>query len=210
MNGTREVASCAPASAARLSPAEHELIERHMGLAARIAAKYRGRRLDADELEAVAYAALVDAASRYDVVLYPEESFVRFADRVIRSALWDAMCAAPVVRMGQKRERAVLRGQAAGCQPYAIAVEDLGLATRADDGTAELLGLALADCTELQRGLIELIFVQQRSVGQAAGELGLTRREARAAYEGALRTLAVSLRSRGYDPPSVPRLAERN
>lgn len=211
MTGQRESAA-APADGARLAPPRHDLIGRHMGLAARVAMQYRGRRLDDDELEALAYCALVEAATRYDVAEYPEQSFARFAERSIRTAIRDALCAAPVVHMGRNKERAVLRGEATGPAPYAVGVEALGLVMRSDDGTGELLGLALADCTELQRDLIALVFVERRSTLQAGRELGLSAREARAAYDAALETLAASLRAHGYEPPAgaMPRLAESN
>lgn len=177
------------AEAARLAPTTHDLYRRHEGLALRIAAQYAGRRVDLEDLEQVARVALLEAAGCYDLA-YTEDSFARYAGRAIRSALAVELGRAPVVHLGVRAERA----HGAGPRPYGIAVEHLGAATRADDGVdREALANALALCSEDERELITLLYVERRTRPQAAREMGITAAEAGTLYRGAIASMRALL-----------------
>lgn len=75
------------AAAAADSPAEREalaqqVVEINMPLAAQIAVRYRSRGVDLEDLEQVAYLALVQAVNRYEYA--PDRSFISFAVPTIR------------------------------------------------------------------------------------------------------------------------------
>ncbi len=193
----------AAASHARLPEADRPRhIERLMPMARRVAGQYRGRRLEDDELEAVAYLALVEAADRFDAAEFPEESLARYAERCIRGRIRDALARSPVVRRSRDHERSAMRrGDAAPAwAPCGVAVEELG-AMPADAGDAEALELALADCTAEERELVDLM-VHGLTVAQAGRRLGIALRDARALLRGARRALESAFRRRGFDLPS--------
>jgi RNA polymerase sigma factor (sigma-70 family) len=198
---------------ARLALAHRDaLIERLMPMARRVASQYRGPRVDSDELEAIAYSALVIAADRYDPTSFPQDSFARYAERVIRSHIRDALATAPIVRQGRDQERAALRrGDAAsGWAPLGLAVEDLGLATSDPTGPMADIDEALAACDELERSLIELVYVDGLSPAQAGRRLGIPVAAARKGYNAAMVRLAAEFRAMGYDPRTAPDLAAVN
>ena len=196
-------AARAGGDAARTAPDEHSLIRRHMGMAGRIAAGYRGRLLDDDELESVAYLGLVEAARKYDLLLHGGESFARYAERVIRSHLRDALAMAPVVRMSRDAERSALRGGAAPrWAPSRIPAERMGTMTApSGDDRAEALGDCLAECTDRERELVALMYCDGLTAVQAGHRLGLGRREARDCYRGAMSALESAYRRRGFELP---------
>lgn len=191
------------APGARLAPDPDSLITRHLPMAGRLAAQYRGRRLELDELVATANLALVEAAHRYDLAEFPEESFARYAERVIRSHLREALFRAPIVRQSRSRERAALRrGDAApGWALHGVPVESMGLMARDRDDRDEVLELALAQCTDLERELVALMYAGGLTVLQAGRRMGLGRTEARQAYRGAMAALEAGFRARGFEVP---------
>jgi RNA polymerase sigma factor (sigma-70 family) len=202
-----------PDEGAPLRPADRDaLIERSMPMARRIAASYRGKRLESDELESVAFLALVEAADRFDLVEHAGSSFVKYAERVIRAALQSALCRAPVVHGSVREERAALKGTRPSWTPFAIPVESL--ATRpVDPDIAAPLGVVqevLSGCSELERSLVDLMFVEGKTTRQAAARLGMTPNATRAAYDGAMCHLAGEFKARGFDPGSSTPLALAN
>jgi DNA-directed RNA polymerase specialized sigma subunit len=190
----RQRAATACANPARLAPPTDDLIARHLPLARRVARGYAGKRLGTDDLIATASLALVEAARKYDVAEYPEDSFARFAERCMRSAIRDALCRAPVVHMGLRRERDNLKAGTGGWTPYGIAVEHLGMS--APSAPADDVAEAMAALPEMQRSVFVLMAAHDLTAGQAARELGISRLRARAEHDAALRTLSAVMAGR--------------
>jgi RNA polymerase sigma factor (sigma-70 family) len=188
----RAATACAPC--ARLAPPTDDLIARHLPMARRVALGYAGKRLGTDDLVATASLALVEAAHKYDISAYPEDSFARFAEKCIRSAIRDALCAAPMVRESRDRERAHLKAGSGGWTPHRIPVEFLGMA--APSAPADDVSDAMSILPERQRAVLRLVDFEGRTIGQAAGELGITPARARWRRDEALKTLRHTMAER--------------
>jgi RNA polymerase sigma-B factor len=78
-------AAAVSTSASERAHLEVQVIETNMPVAAQVAARYRGRGVAADDLEQVAYLALVKAVRRYEYA--PDREFLSFAVPTIRGEI---------------------------------------------------------------------------------------------------------------------------
>jgi RNA polymerase sigma-70 factor, ECF subfamily len=190
-----------PDDEGRLAPDPDVLIARHLAMARRIAAGYRGRRLSDEDLAAEADLALVEAAHAYDLAEHPGVGFATFAATRIRTHLRAALYRAPIVAGPRAMERAAMKGEAVGPRPHDVGVDELGMMPP-DPDKAALAGLveqALDRCGETGRNVLLMVAVDGLSIRQAARRLGITERAAGVECEAARATVAGEFRRRGID-----------
>lgn len=160
------------------------LIVRCMPQARAMAARYRGRGLSPEDLQGEAYAALVEAAGKFDVDLHLEQGFWPYARKWIHGRIVAALKRARIVPLDRSD----------------TAVEEFGLASLPADQPALLLVVEemLSQCTELGRKALVGFAVEGLTWLQLSRRLGVPVRRVQQEHDRAAQVVAAEFRRRGY------------
>jgi RNA polymerase sigma factor (sigma-70 family) len=183
----------------RLTEAQRELASLYVPLAKKLARRFAEKRpYLADEIHSAAQLGLTLAAESYDDSL--QVTFATYARKLIRNAI--------LREIRDSGPRGFRRSRADRPQIHSLGPSVERLAARPGGPTVEEQAQAAEGFERLlsyfrpgHRPLLRLLFAEDLSIGEAAGELGLTRAEALALYSHALTGLGT--RTRPQPPPRV-------